>query len=113
MRGSGKLWIVLPGLLGLSGCVGWQSALDPQGPQSEHLTRLIWIFTIISAAIWVAVMAVMLIAILRRAPGRSDPLTLQGSPQRRRPTVVGGAAAATPLTPIAFTPVSLLSPRQP
>jgi cytochrome c oxidase subunit 2 len=112
MRGSGKLWIVLPALFGLSGCVGWQSALDPQGPQSEHLTRLIWIFTIISAVIWVAVMAVMLIAILRRAPERRDPLTLQVSTERRSLTVVGGAAAATLLTVIALTAVSFWSQRQ-
>lgn len=112
MRGSGKLWITLPALLVLSACVRWQSVLDPQGPQSEHLSKLIWIFTIISAVIWLAVMAVLLVGVLRRAPERPDPLTLRVSTERRSLWAVGGAAAATLLTVIALTAISYWSQRQ-
>ena len=46
-------WIVLPLLLpALAGCSGWQSALDPHGPEAKHLADLIWIFTAVCAAVW-------------------------------------------------------------
>src|SRR3954447_23532480 len=112
MRGSGKLWITLPALLALSGCVGWQSALDPQGPQSEHLSKLIWIFTFISAVVWLTVMAVLFIGVRRRAPERIDPLTLHVSTERRSLWAVGGAAAGTLLAVIALTALSYWSQRQ-
>jgi hypothetical protein len=41
--------LVLPLLL--AGCGGWQSALDPQGPQATDLARLIWGFTWLLSAI--------------------------------------------------------------
>src|SRR5438309_230016 len=39
-----------------AGCSGWQSALDPQGPQAQRLTSVIWLFVAICAAIWLLVM---------------------------------------------------------
>src|SRR5437763_14043429 len=55
----------------LSGCSGWQSALDPQGPQAQHLAFIIWLFTAVCAAIWAAVMLALCIALLRRRPQRA------------------------------------------
>jgi cytochrome c oxidase subunit 2 len=95
----------------LSGCSGWQSALDPQGPQAESLAELIWIFTAIGTVIWLAVMAVLLIALVRRSPERPDPLTLRVPTERRGIVAVAGAAGATLLIVIALTALSYLSQR--
>src|SRR4051794_30843443 len=112
MQLGGKLWIAPLALLALSGCAGWQSALDPQGPQADGLADLIWIFTAISAVIWLAVMLVVLAAILRRSPDRPDPLTLRVPTERRSVLAIAGATAATLLTVMALTALSYLSQRQ-
>jgi cytochrome c oxidase subunit 2 len=111
MKLGAKHWTALLALPALSGCSGWQSALDPKGPQAERLTDLIWIFTAISAVIWLAVMVVLVLAILRRSPERPDPLTLRVPTERRSVMAVGGAAAATLLIVIALTALSFLSQR--
>src|SRR3954469_19146363 len=67
--------------LALAGCRGWQSALDPQGPQARELAWLFWIFTAVLAAIWVAVMVALAVALLRRGPPRPAPRR----PARGRP----------------------------
>src|SRR5258708_1381326 len=111
MKFPAKLWIALLALLNLSACTGWQSALDPKGPQAESLANLIWIFTTISAVTWLAVMGVLLTAILRRVPDRPDPLLLRTPTERRSLMVVAGAVAATLVTVIALTALSYLSQR--
>src|SRR5690348_4598697 len=94
--------------LALTACSGAQSALDPQGPQAAHLARLFWIFTAVCAAVWLAVMLVLLAGLVRRAPPRPDPLRLDARSERRSFAVVGGAVAATLLTIIALTALSYL-----
>jgi cytochrome c oxidase subunit 2 len=108
---GGKLGMMLPAFA-LSGCSGWQSALDPQGPQSKHLADLIWTFTVLSAVIWLAVMLVLLGGILRRPPDQPDPLTLREAAERRSVMMVGAATAATLLTVIVLTALSYVSQRQ-
>ena len=39
-----------------AGCRGWQSALDPQGPQAVHLRHLILLCASVGAVVWVLVM---------------------------------------------------------
>lgn len=60
----------------LSECSGWQSALDPRGPHAEHLAWLFWVFTILLGIVWLAVVAALAIALLKRAPlaPSADPL---------------------------------------
>jgi cytochrome c oxidase subunit 2 len=111
MKLGAKLWIMLLALLALSGCSGWQSVLDPKGPQAERLAELIWIFTAISAVIWLAVMVVLLMAIVPRSPDRPNPLALRVATERRSLVTVAAAAAATLLIVIALTAVSYLSQR--
>jgi cytochrome c oxidase subunit 2 len=96
----------------LSACSGPQSALDPQGPHAEQLASLFWIFTAISAAIWLAVMIVLLVGLARRVPERPDPLVLTPVVERRRLAIVGAAAIATLLTVVILTALSYLSQRQ-
>src|SRR4051812_9374528 len=68
MRRLARQWGLL-GILAL-GCTScgarFQSALHPQGPQAEALTKLIWSFTAICAVIWLLVMLVLLFALWRR-----------------------------------------------
>jgi cytochrome c oxidase subunit 2 len=90
---------------------GWQSVLDPQGPQADHLAKLIWTFTILCTAIWLTVMAVLWIGLLRRRPTRLDPLDLNTTRERRSVIVVGGAAVATLVTVLGLTGLSYFSQR--
>src|SRR4051812_13172003 len=96
----------------VSACSGVQSALDPQGPQAAHLARLLWIFTAVCAAVWLAVMLVLLAALARRTAERPDPLLLDPRAERRSVAVVGAAVLATLLTVVALTALSYLSQRQ-
>jgi cytochrome c oxidase subunit 2 len=105
------LTLMIPAALVLSACSGSQSALNPQGPQAGRLLSLIWIFTGVSAVVWVAVMIVLAVGLVRRTPERPDPLQLHARSERRSMAVVGGAVAATLLTVIALTVVSFLSQR--
>ena len=75
--------------LALAGCRGWQSALDPQGPQARELAWLFWMFTAVLAAIWVAVMIALAVALIAprpaaRRPARSRPGTRAAHELRRR-----------------------------
>src|SRR3954447_7249970 len=99
-------------LSSLGACSGVQSALDPQGPQAAHLARLFWTFTVVCAAVWFAVMLVLLLGLVRRRPARPDPLQLDPRTERRSLAVVGGAVFATLLIVIALTALSYLSQRQ-
>ena len=85
--------VLVAGLLGA--CSGAQSALDPRGPQAEHLARLFWIFTIVCAAVWLAVMLLLLIGLVRQTPARPNPLLLDPRTERRSLAVVGVAVFAT------------------
>src|SRR4051812_33250641 len=112
MRSPLQPMAAVPVLCLVSACSGVQSALDPHGPQAEHLTRLFWIFAAVCSAIWLAVMLVLLVAVLRRTAERPDPLRLEARAERRSVKVVGAAVLATLLTVIALTAVSYLSQRQ-
>ena len=112
MRGEFRFAAGMMATLLLCSCSGPQSALDPQGPHAEHLASLFWIFTAVSAFVWLAVMGVLLAGLARRVPERPDPLVLAPAVERRRLMIVGGAAVATLLTVVALTALSYLSQRQ-
>jgi len=103
------LWCL--GLL-LSGCTGWQSALDPQGPQARHLAILIWSFTAVCTLVWLLVMVVLAIALSRPAETRADPLAIDVHRERRSSRVVAAAVAATTLIVLALTGLSYLSQKR-
>src|SRR5215210_7840169 len=86
--------------LALAGCRGWQSALDPQGPQARELVWLFWMFTAVLTAIWVAVMIALAVALMRRGPPRADPLAADPAGEHPPNFVVAGLAAATAATPL-------------
>src|SRR5215210_3499797 len=66
----------------LAGCSGWQSALDPQGPEATHLAELIWIFTAVCAAVWLLVMIALLAGVMRRRDPQQDPLAVRSGSER-------------------------------
>jgi len=106
--------LAILGCLGLllSGCTGWQSALDPQGPQARHLATLIWSFTAVCTLVWLLVMVVLAIALSRPAEARADPLAIDVHRERRSSRVVAAAVAATTLIVLALTGLSYLSQKR-
>jgi cytochrome c oxidase subunit 2 len=76
---------------------GFQSALDPAGPQALHIERLILLFTGVAAFVLLAVTVVLLVAVFRRRPRPDlDPDLRPAEPRERR---LGRAvSAATTLT---------------
>jgi cytochrome c oxidase subunit 2 len=99
--------------LGLNGCGGNQSALNPQGIEADRLASLIWFFTAVCGAVWILVLAILLVAILRRrsVPPPREPLRLDGAWEKRTSIVVGGLVALTTLILVVFTILSYLATR--
>jgi cytochrome c oxidase subunit 2 len=93
-------------VLVLSGCSGWQSALDTQGPQADALGRLFWIFLGVLAAVWITTMAALLLALRRRRPIGEDPLATHALTERRMTVVVSAAVALTFVIVVALTGLS-------
>ena len=104
-----RVIFIAPLLVGIAGCTGQQSALDPRGPQAEHLADLIWNFTWICGAVWCLVMLVLMVALLRGHPPRPDPLAVNPPRERRAVTVVSIAVTATALIVLSLTILSYIS----
>lgn len=92
--------------LTLSGCSGWQSALDTHGPHAETLARLFWIFLAILGTIWTVTMLTLLLALRRRRAPGEDPLMTRPGTERRMTIVVSSAVALTALIVVSLTVVS-------
>ena len=73
--------VMLP--LPLAGWSGWQSALDPHGPQAEYLAQLIWGFTVLCTVIWLLVMITLWFAIWRRNRTARDFLVQDRAADKR------------------------------
>jgi cytochrome c oxidase subunit 2 len=94
----------------LTGCSGWQSALDPQGPVSASLARLIWLVIGVCGVIWVLVLIVLAWSLLRRRSAR-PPLELRPGTERRLGLSVSLATATTVLVVTALTVASFFATR--
>ena len=92
-------------LTACSGCSGWQSALDPQGPAAASLDRLLLGFVLVLGGIWLCVMLVLAAGLWRRAAATP------GTARRRSAWAVGGACAATVLVVSGLTLASYLASR--
>src|SRR3954451_21121771 len=103
-----RVIFISPWLVVIAGCTGQQSALDPIGPQAEHLADLIWNFTWICGAVWCLVMLVLMVALLRGHPLRPDPLAVNPPRERRAVTVVSIAVTATALIVLSLTILSYI-----
>src|SRR3954466_5962796 len=93
-------------LLSLTGCQGWQSALDTHGPEAETLETLFWTFTGILGTVWVATMIAALFSLRRRRAAGEDPLVTRPGTDRRMAIVVSSAVALTLMIVLSLTALS-------
>src|SRR4051794_19376994 len=49
-------WVSVAVPLLAASCSGWQSALDPHGPDARNVRGLIWLFVIVVSIVWAMVM---------------------------------------------------------
>jgi cytochrome c oxidase subunit II len=96
-----------------SSCAGWQSALDPHGPQATHVNTLLWIFIVVCALVWLAVMTVLGVA-LRRRPTRPNGAiqAVDTNTEKRMTRVVGAAVVLTTLIVVGLTLASFFATHQ-
>jgi cytochrome c oxidase subunit II len=106
MRTGARLATATAAVLTLPNCTGWQSALDPQSPQSDQLEHLFIIFLVVSAIVWIAVMAVLFLGISRRNGRRDQPLAARTTFERSAGRIVASAGAATTLIVLGLSIVS-------
>lgn len=71
MRAAGAVPLVLA-LVGLAGCDGIQSALDPLGPVAREIAALWWWMLGVGTAVFVLVLAALLYALFRNPARRWD-----------------------------------------
>jgi cytochrome c oxidase subunit 2 len=93
---------------------GNQSAVEPSGLQAEHLSFLWWMFLAITAAVYVAVMVILVAAFFRtRRAVAEDDAELSPDPlrEKRASSVVKAAVAVTVLTMFALMLVSFRTGR--
>ena len=93
-------------MLLLAGCGGIQSALDPAGPGAASIGSIWWLMLSVCAAVYVAVMAMLLGAIARRRRRGLEPGSALVPPEPRRERrmgqVVGVGVALTAAILILF-----------
>src|SRR3569833_3510780 len=86
---------VLFASLPLAACAGKQSALDPQGLQSDQIRRTLFFFLIVAAIVWISVVVVLGVGLMRRKRWADQPLDLHRPFAQRsgRVILVHGIAA--------------------
>lgn len=87
------------------GCSGWQSSLDPKGPQARELSDLMWFIIIVCTLVWALVMLVLAMALLHRRRPRTGTVPRS---ERRIKQVIGVALLATLLIITSFTVASFV-----
>jgi cytochrome c oxidase subunit 2 len=97
-------------LLGLTGCSGWQSALDAHGSSAIELKQLIILIVAVCSLVWMLVM-LALIRALWRGRGESEPAQLDPAAERRARIAVSAAAVATAIIVGGFTVASFVTTR--
>ena len=85
--------------------------LDPRGSAAQDLHSLFWLFTITCAAIWAAVLLVLVGAIWRGRGTAGASAQERAQQERRSAFVVGGAVAATVLVISGLTLASYFATR--
>ncbi|MBV8701089.1 cytochrome c oxidase subunit II [Bradyrhizobium sp.] len=95
----------------LAACSGRQSALDPQGLQSDQIRHTLFIFLIIAAIVWIAVMVVLGIGMLRRKRASNQPLDLDRRFEEGSGRLILGLGIATVIIVLGLSFVSYAGQR--
>jgi cytochrome c oxidase subunit 2 len=103
--------LVLFATLPLAACAGRQSVLNPQGLQSGEILRTLFIFLIVAAIVWVAVVLVLAIGMLRRKRAADRPLALHLPFEQATGVVVLGLGLATLVIVLGLSIVSYAGQR--
>ena len=93
-----------------AGCGGMQSALDAEGPSAAALKDLIITVSVVCALIWLAVIAVLAVALLRRRDGRDTPDQALAGPVKL--AVAATVVIIGALTLLSFYTTRMLGPAQ-
>lgn len=91
-----------------AGCRGWQSAMDPGGPQAARLTALIRDFSIVCMVIW----ALVMLALAGAMWHRRSQVAAKAPPSRTPALLVGWAVAVSVLVIIGLTLGSYFASRE-
>src|SRR3569833_1369534 len=102
---------VLFASLPLAACAGKQSALDPQGLQSDQIRRTLFIFLVVAAIVWLSVIVVLVIGLLRRKRPAGQPLDLHQPSEQRTGRVIFGLGIATTVIVLGLSLVSYAGQR--
>ncbi len=106
-----KKTLLLPALLLLSGCGGWQSAMDAHGTSAISLRQLIILVVAICSLVWMLVMVALIRAITRGQAPPSRPTEIDPGRARRMAAAVIAAVAATVIVITGFTISSFFTTR--
>ncbi|QFU17501.1 cytochrome c oxidase subunit II [Microvirga thermotolerans] len=102
LRPSAAALLLLP----LTGCKGWQSALDPHGPGARSLETLFWIFLAVLATVWALTMLGLIASLRARRSAEADPLSDDPGTEAGMGRAVTLLVALTALTVLALTGIS-------
>lgn len=95
----------------LSGCTGWQSAMDVHGAPAENLLRLIAAIIVGCSIIWLCVVVILVIALTRGRERSGVELEPNPRTERRMMIAVLSGVAATVAIITAFTVISFFATR--
>lgn len=106
-----RIALIIPALLLLANCSGWQSALDAQGAPAQRLEALIFWIVAICAVIWLTVVAVLAKALWQRRPAMGNRHSLDAGRERRMMVAVLAGIALTVIIISGFTAASFFTTR--
>jgi cytochrome c oxidase subunit 2 len=105
-----RLTLVLS-CLWLSGCSGWQSALDPRSAEAGHLANLFWFFLTVCTAVWCLVAGAVVLTLRQRRTEGDGPAEDSPARARRKTMIVASLIAVTVTILTIFTLVSFYATR--
>jgi cytochrome c oxidase subunit 2 len=95
----------------LTGCVGWQSALDAHGTSAISLKQLIILIVLVCSLVWMLVMVALIATLWRGRPERPRPTELDPGRERRMSSSVIAATVVTTVIISGFTVASFFATR--
>jgi cytochrome c oxidase subunit 2 len=95
----------------LSGCSGWQSALDVHGAAAINLKQLILSIVVICSIVWTLVMIALISALWRKRGRRKQASSIDPATEHRMTITVVTAVIATVVIIGAFTIMSFFATR--